>query len=180
MIYGGTISLPKSIGRKHIYEGYTEQDIHLDLAVNSPKRLIIVSAVGALNDNLEVGDIVKVKDLITVFYQSSTRGRNFTDLSQPFDRGLYNSFDLPEVTHAFMRGPRYETFADKRVLKLLGADVVGMSMTPEVIVCNRLGIPCVGLGIVTNKAFVKHSHVDVRRVVEESKEKLWTLVKSKL
>jgi purine-nucleoside phosphorylase len=60
-----------------------------------------------------------------------------------------------------MRGPHFETFADKKALRFLGADVVGMSTVPEIIMANHLGMEVLGLSLVTNLAFVKHDHKDV-------------------
>lgn len=167
MIYSGTIDYPKRIDRKHLYEGYSEDDIVKQLIIENPDKLIIVSAVGALNPRLKIGDIVMVKDLVTLFYQSDTNSREFTDLSEPFDINLMDKVHLPLMTHVYMRGPRYETFSDKKILTNLGCDIVGMSMLPEVIACNRLKIPCVGICLVTNLAFEKHDH---KYVLEESKK----------
>lgn len=160
MIYSGTIDIP-GIKRKHIYEGFTEDDIAHDLL--GVDRLVIVSAVGSLNSDLKVGDIVAIKDLITVFYQSTHIYRDFIDLNNPYEKT-----DLKEVTHVFVRGPHYETWADKRVLQNMGADVVGMSILPETIVCKRLGIPCIALGVVTNDPFVIHKHEDVVKATKNA------------
>lgn len=182
MIYAGTVDIPNAIKRKHFYEGYTETDIANDIKKEiefsefhgtRPDRLLIISAVGALNPDYKVGDIVVIRDLITLTYKSTYRGPSFVDMSKPFDKRLAKAvFDKYPNTkhgiHAFMRGPHYETFEDKLVLKKLGADVVGMSTTPEVIVANRLGIPCIALGLVTNLAFVKHSHEEVKKEVEKA------------
>lgn len=190
MIYAGTIDIPNAIKRKHFYEGYTETDIANDIKKEiefsefhgtKPDRLIIVSAVGGLNESFKVGDIVVIRDLITLTYKSTYRGASFVDMSQPIDKRLSKAvFDkFPSVRngiHAFMRGPHYETFEDKMVLKKLGADVVGMSTTPEVIVANRLGIPCIALGLVTNLAFVKHSHEEVKKEVEKAMPRVKEMV----
>ena len=81
-----------------------------------------------------------------------------------------------------MKGPHFETFADKIALRLLGADVVGMSTVPEVIMANHLGMQVLGLSLVTNLAFVKHDHKAVLAVVKNQEEKLrnffLTLIKS--
>lgn len=190
MIYAGTVDIPNAIKRKHFYEGYTETDIandikkamlFSDLHDYKKDRLIIVSAVGALNPSLKVGDVVVIRDLITITYRSTYKGASFVDMSKPFDIRLAKAvFDkYPETkngVHAFMRGPHYETFEDKLVLKTLGADVVGMSITPEVIVANRLKIPCIALGLVTNLAFVKHSHEEVKKEVEKAMPKVKEMV----
>lgn len=173
MIYSGTLNIENRIPRKHIYEGWTEYDIEKD--IKGADKLYIVSAVGSLNPHLKVGDIVMVKDLITLFYQSWRIGAEFTDMSKPFNEEMQNSIlkrypSMKQVTHVFMRGPRYETYADNKALMALGGDVVGMSMLPEVIVANKLKIPCVGLCVVTDDPFAYHSHEEVKRI-SESREK---------
>ena len=70
-------------------------------------------------------------------------------------------YPYQEGVYAYVKGPHYESFADKKALKALGADVVGMSICPEVIMANYLKMHCLGLSCVTNLAFVKHSHSDV-------------------
>jgi purine nucleoside phosphorylase len=172
MIYSGTIETD-GIKRQHIYEGASEIDIVED--IKRAKRLVVVSAVGSLNPRLTVGDAVLITDLITLFYKSTWNGPSFIDLSQPFDKNLTEKarkYIKKEAIHVFMRGPHYETFADKQALRMLGADVVGMSMTPEVISANRLGIPVVGIGIVTNDAFVKHSHEFVKSEADKAIAKM--------
>lgn len=179
MIYSGTFNINSSLKRRHIYEGYTEkeiaEDIKKNVALYEPDKLITISAVGALNPRLKVGELVLITDIITLFYQSTFKGASFVDLSNPFDNDLLDKikYEYPlinKVTHVFMRGPHYESWADKEALRLLGADTVGMSTIPEVIIANRIGLPVVSFGIITNMSFVKHNHAEVQKAVESIKK----------
>ncbi len=162
-------------GRFHIYEGFDSQDVVKPIQAFSKlgiKNLVITSASGGLNNNFKVGDIVVLSDILALFCKSPLVGDQFQDLSQPFDNDLRNKVikyatqnNIPfqkEGIYAYVRGPHFETFSDKKALKSLGADCVGMSTVPEVIMANFLGLTTLGLSCVTNLAFVKHSHEDVK------------------
>ena len=97
-------------------------------------------------------------------------GANFQDMSTAYDSKLQQlaikttaKLKLPHQkgVYIYYHGPQFETPSDKRALRLLGGDVVGMSTTPETIMAKHLGIKVLGLVLVTNLAFVKHNHLDV-------------------
>ena len=181
-------------GRLHMYEGYTAEEVTLPIRVFAEagmKRLLVTSAVGALNPKYTVGDFVIVQDLLTLFLalDNPVKGPVFTDMSEVFDEKWRQQaveacvkLKLPfqQGVHAFYHGPNFETPADKMALRNLGADICGMSMTPEVIMAKALGIKVLGLSLVTNLAFVKHAHKDVLAAANRSSKKMAALIKNVL
>lgn len=175
LIYGILAGKPVLIlaGRFHIYEGHSAQiatePIRL-LKKLGVETLITTAAVGGLNPKYKVGDFVVLSDLLTLLVPTPLVGANFQDMSQAFDIKLIGlakktiasqKLPLQSGVYFYYHGPNFETPADKRALRLLGGDVVGMSTAPETIMANHLGIKVLGLAFVTNLAFVKHSHLDV-------------------
>lgn len=175
LIYGVLAGKPVLIlaGRFHIYEGHSAQiatePIRL-LKKLGVKTLITTAAVGGLNPKYKVGDFVVLSDLLTLLLPSPLVGPKFQDMSAAFDPNLaalakktISQLKLPQQSgvYFYYPGPNFETPADKRALRLLGGDVVGMSTAPETIMANHLGIKVLGLTFVTNLAFVKHNHLDV-------------------
>lgn len=160
-------------GRFHLYEGYTPAEVTRPIEYLKKmgiKNLIITNAVGGLNPEYSVGDFVILSDMITLLTPTPLTGPKFQDLSQAFNLQLIKlartqAEKLKLRNHlgiyAYCHGPQFETPADKRALRILGADVVGMSNVPETIMANHLGIKVLGLAFVTNLAFVKHSHQQV-------------------
>ena len=173
-------------GRFHMYEGYNGYEVTKPIRVFAQaglKNLILTAASGALNENYRVGDFVILSDLISLFLtlDNPLVGPQFIDVSQVFDKDLRkkaieiaNKLKLPiqEGIYVYNHGPSFETPADKRTLKILGADVVGMSVVPETLVARSLNIKVLGLAFVTNLAFVKHDHLEVLAEAEKSGEKM--------
>lgn len=160
-------------GRFHLYEGYTPEEVTRPIKYLKKlgiENLIITNAVGGLNPKYQVGDFVILSDIFTLLSQTPLIGPKFQDMSQVFDLQLIKlartqAEKLKLKNHlgiyAYCHGPQFETPADKRALRILGADVVGMSNVPETIMANYLGIKVLSLAFVTNLAFVKHSHQEV-------------------
>ncbi|PIP53179.1 purine-nucleoside phosphorylase [Candidatus Beckwithbacteria bacterium CG23_combo_of_CG06-09_8_20_14_all_34_8] len=160
-------------GRFHTYEGYTSEEVTRPVqafAQLGVEQVILTSASGGLNGEYQVGDIVVLNDIMTIFCQSPIEGSDFVDLSQPFDPNLRhkaikicqkNQINWREGVYVYMRAPHFESFSDKRALTELGADCVGMSTVPETIMANKLGLKVLGLSCVTNLSFVKHDHKQV-------------------
>jgi purine-nucleoside phosphorylase len=156
-------------GRYHAYEGHS-----LDVVV-APVRilarlgvrvLVLTNAAGGLNAALEPGDLVLVDDHVNFMFRSPLVGpviggeERFLDMSAPYDRGLQElalaaaaerGVTLVRGTYAAVLGPSYETAAEVRMLRGLGADVVGMSTVPEVIAARANGLRCLAFSMVTNK-----------------------------
>jgi len=162
-------------GRFHTYEGLKSFEATTPIRVFGKcgiKKLILTAACGALNEKYKVGDFVIMNDVITLFLalDSPLIGPKFIDLSQIFNQdlinkakkvALINNINFHEGSYVYYHGPNYETPADKMALRFLGADVVGMSIVPEVLVARSLNIDVLGLAFVTNLAFVKHNHKEV-------------------
>lgn len=177
-------------GRFHMYEGYSGRQATLPIRVFGEvgvKQLVVTTAVGALNEKYRVGDLVVVSDLITIFLalDSPLSGPQFLDMSEVFSPRLRaiarevlvdNSIPFHEGVHVFYRGPQFESPADKMALRFLGADVTGMSLAPETILARWLKLDVLGLALVTNLAFVKHSADDVLAEAEKVREQLKTVL----
>lgn len=185
-------------GRVHYYEGYTMAQLAVPvqaLCAAGVKRLIITNASGGINENYSPGDIVVICDHIKLDLDSPLRGKNpnefgdrFFDMSAVYTPRLIEiaqkaakraGIDLPCGVYAYMGGPQFETPAEIRMLRLLGADLVGMSTVPEVITAAHCGMQTLGLSCVTNMAAgMKNGGLNrgvienAERLLEEKLEKL--------
>lgn len=178
-------------GRFHLYEGYTPEEVTNPIrlfATMGVKNLITTAACGALNESYRVGDVVILSDVLTLFLslKNPLVGPQFIDMSNPYDIKLrkkaveicqQKSIPFKEGVYAFYHGPNFESPADKKALKILGADVCGMSSVPELLVAKSLGIKTLGLAFVTNLAFVKHDHKEVLKEAERGSTRMSTLLK---
>jgi purine-nucleoside phosphorylase len=177
-------------GRFHLYEGYTaaEATLPIKLFVQAGvKAIVVTSASGALNPEYKVGDFVVLADLLTLFLRSNPLlGPQFLDMSSVFDPGWQakakeviegSGFTPRSGVYAYVPGPHFETPTDKRALLGLGADCVGMSTVPEVIMAKQMGAKVLGLSLITNLAFVKHDHKDVMAAAERAREQMAQVIK---
>jgi len=157
-------------GRFHYYEGYSSDVVSAPVRVAATlgvRGFVFTNAAGAIRTDLEPGDLVLLADHINLMFRSPLVGpvrsgeARFPDMSAAYDPDLRRlAIDaaqelgaaLEEGTYAAVLGPAYETPAEIRMLAGLGADVVGMSTVPEVIVARALGLRCVALSVVTNQA----------------------------
>lgn len=187
-VIGGTKVVFMS-GRFHLYEGYSGTVATEPLALlhnAGVRRVVITSASGALNPDYRVGDTVVLSDVLTLFLKSHPLvGPDFVDMSSVFDPAwrqhtlsVLKARDIVprEGVYAYMSGPHYETPADKRALAQLGADCVGMSTVPELLRARSLGMQVLGLSLITNLAFVKHSHQEVVAAANASSEQMAELI----
>lgn len=176
-------------GRFHLYEGYTGSEAVNPIAILAKEgitKIVITSASGALNPKYNVGDFVILSDILTLFLKSSPLiGPEFIDMSRVFedewrDKAITACKSLKlryhEGIYAYMTGPHYETPADKRALRILGADCVGMSTVPEILMARKLKLEILGLSFITNLAFVKHDHRDVIAAAEAGAAKMAELI----
>ncbi len=157
-------------GRFHLYEGYNFIDITYPIRVIHGlgiKKLFISNAAGAINLDFKKGEIMLIEDHINLqggsplaFKNVGEFGDRFTDMSEPYDpemRGVIeeiageHSIPLQKGVYASVVGPQLETKAEYRMLKILGADAVGMSTVPEVIVANHLRLPIVAVSVLTDE-----------------------------
>jgi purine-nucleoside phosphorylase len=156
-------------GRVHYYEGYSMKEITFPIRIMQAfgiKKLILTNACGGLNPELNVGDLVLIKDHINLIGDSPLRGKNydtlgprFPDLSKSYDPQLIEiaenvanqqGIKLPKGIYAIVSGPCYETEAEANFLRIIGADTVGMSTVPECIIANHAGIKVLGISCVTD------------------------------
>jgi len=159
-------------GRFHMYEGYPLDLITLPVRVfkaMGAKLLVVSNACGGMNPYYKCGDIMIIEDQINLMGGNPLIGINddrlgprFPDMSQPYDRGLVDralkvarAQDIVAHKGVFVAvsGPNLETRAEYRFLRLIGADVVGMSTVPEVIVAVHAGLKVVGFSIITDMCF---------------------------
>lgn len=158
-------------GRFHYYEGYSMQEITYPIRIMrllGVKVLILSNAAGALNlDKVRKGDVMIIEDHINLLPDNPLRGRNldalgprFPDMSEPYSRLLIEKakkigkelgLNLKEGVYVAVQGPNLETRAEYRFLRIIGADVVGMSTVPEVIVANHMGMKCFAVSVVTDE-----------------------------
>jgi len=184
LVFGflGTVRVVLMVGRMHYYEGHSIDRITYPVRVFrllGIKTIILTSAAGGLNPEYEVGDIVVLHDHLFLAGLAGIhplRGPNvdefglrFPPLSDAYDLGLRRSAHaawkksgvaksrrrLHEGVYAFVAGPSYETRAECRMLHGLGADLVGMSTVPEVIVARHAGIRVLAMSLVTNNAVLE-------------------------
>jgi len=158
-------------GRFHYYEGYEIKDVVMPVRMFKKlgvKNLIVTNAAGGLNTAFQPGDLMVIKDHISLFAPSPLRGKNLTeygtrfpDMTKTYNRVLIElafnvshelGIKLKEGVYAFVQGPMYETPAEIRALGILGADAVGMSTVPEVITANHSGMNVLGISCITNMA----------------------------
>jgi purine-nucleoside phosphorylase len=157
-------------GRFHLYEGYTLQEITFPIRVLQSlgiKKLFISNAAGGINLNFKKGDLMLIEDHINLqggsplaFKNVSDFGERFTDMCEPYDLELRNkaieiarkhNIQLYSGVYAAVVGPQLETKAEYRMLKIIGADAVGMSTVPEVIVANHLNLKVLAISVLTDE-----------------------------
>lgn len=172
LIYG-TLEGKKVIimqGRFHIYEGYTLRDVTFPVRVMhllGINKLLVSNASGAINLNFKKGEIMLIDDHINLqgssplaFRGVEKMGERFVDMSAPYDTEMNKKLQeiaseknitLHKGVYASVVGPQLETRAEYRYLKIIGADAVGMSTVPEVIVANHLKIPVTAVSVLTDE-----------------------------
>lgn len=203
MIFG-TLS-GKSIvamaGRFHYYEGYSPQQVAFPIRVIHRlgiKNLLLSNAAGGMNIKFKVGDLVVIRDHISLFIQNPLIGPNsyelgprFPDMSAPYDGDLRTNlinigkdlgFTVHEGVYAGVTGPTFETRAEYKMLHLLGADLVGMSTVQEVIAARHLGIRVAALSVITDLGIREENnlitHEEVLQAANESEPKLTAMFKA--
>jgi purine-nucleoside phosphorylase len=167
----GPVTVAVLQGRVHGYEGWSAQDVAFGartLCLLGVRALVVTNASGGVNPELAPGDLVRIEDHVNLSGQNPLAGRNddrlgprFPDLTHAYDPRLGASLDataarlgipLKRGVYACMAGPSYETPAEIRMLRTLGADLVGMSTVWEAIAARHLGAEVLALSLVTNLA----------------------------
>ena len=157
-------------GRFHVYEGYTLQDVTFPVRIMEKlgiKTLLVSNAAGAINLGFKKGELMLIDDHINLqggsplaFKGVSDLGERFTDMSAPYNPEINAKFEsiatehnitLHKGVYASVVGPQLETRAEYRMLKIIGADAVGMSTVPEIIVANHLGLKAAAVSVLTDE-----------------------------
>lgn len=187
-------------GRFHYYEGYDISQVTYPVRIMKMlgvEKLVVTNAAGGINVNFEAGDLMLITDHINLTGTNPLVGKNiselgprFPDMSEAYSKELRKiAFNvatklkivLEEGVYAGLMGPSYETPAEIRYLRIIGADAVGMSTVPEVIIANHCGLKVLGISCITNMAAgvldTKLSHDEVMETAEKVKEQFIGLVK---
>ncbi|RMF57424.1 MAG: purine-nucleoside phosphorylase [Calditrichaeota bacterium] len=187
-------------GRIHAYEGYPLAQVTFPvqlMAALGVKTLIVTNAAGGINRNFAPGDLMLITDHINLMLDNpligpndETLGPRFPDMSQPYDSELQSlaetvalelGIKLQKGVLGALKGPTYETAAEVRMLRALGADAGTMSTVPEVIVAAYRGLRVLGISCITNLATgistTKLSHEEVTEVADMVKNKFSSLIK---
>lgn len=173
LILGRVNGIPVAVmqGRVHYYEGYSMEEVLFlprVLARLGARRMIVTNAAGSVNTDFTPGDLMLITDHVNLFGVNPLRGANidelgvrFPDLSDAYSHRLRDivhriakeqKTELKEGVYFGLCGPTYETPAEIRMYRALGADAVGMSTVPEVIAFNHMGVEVVGISCITNMA----------------------------
>lgn len=187
-------------GRTHYYEGYSMEEITFSvriLAALGVKTLVVTNAAGGVNTSFKPGDLMLISEHINWFFNSPLRGINdhklgprFPDMEDCYSKrlidlaervGLESGIALRKGVYLGSSGPTYETPAEVRMFRTLGADAVGMSTVPEVIVAKHEQLDVLGITCITNHAAglssERLSHAEVTETANRVKKDFQNLVK---
>lgn len=201
LLLGYLKGLPVAVmqGRVHFYEGYSMAEITFPIRVLGElgiKALVVTNASGGINLEITPGSIVALSDHINfmgtnplIGVNNDEWGTRFPDMSMPYDmdfRKLLLSIakkegiEVKEGVYIAFSGPSFETPAEVRMARTLGADIVGMSTVPEVIAANHMGIPVLGLSCAANYGSgitdKKLTHKDVLEVISHASDHMALLI----
>ncbi|GMR13717.1 MAG: purine-nucleoside phosphorylase [Gemmatimonadota bacterium] len=197
----GGVAVVVMQGRFHSYEGYSLQEVTFPVRVMGAlgaDTLVVSGAVGGMNPLWDLGDLVLIDDHINLLGENPLTGPNldalgprFPDMSRPYDPELQEiaissamelGIPLRRGVYVAVAGPNLETRAEYRMLRRIGADVVGMSTVPEVIVARHQGLRVMGLAIITDSCFPDALEVaDVQKIIAtatSAEPKLTSLIRT--
>ena len=187
-------------GRFHYYEGYSTQEVVFPIRVLKflgIETLLISNAAGGTNTTFQVGDLMIIKDHISMLTLNPLLGKNvesfgprFPDMSEPYKKYLAkivkkiaeeNNIELREGIYVGVTGPSFETRAEYKMLGMLGGDAVGMSTVQEVIAAVHMGLPVFAMSVITDigirKEENKITHEEVLKAAKDAQPKLTLLFK---
>ena len=181
-------------GRVHFYEGYSAQHLTLPIRVMGllgVKTLLVTNAAGGINQNFQKGDLMLIADqlnMVGLGGHHPLRGPNLAEFGPRFPSMTHAyapellalarrvaarlNLSLQEGVYAYVAGPAFESPAELRFLKAIGADAVGMSTVPEVIIANHGGLRVLGLSSITNMTIQ-----EINSVLETTEEETWETIK---
>jgi purine-nucleoside phosphorylase len=187
-------------GRFHYYEGYTVEEVVFPIRVMKflgIQTLLLSNAAGGMNIDFEVGDLMLIKDHISLFTPNPLIGKNldelgprFPDMSEPYSKKLIaasksiakaKGIDLKEGVYCGVTGPTFETRAEYKFLHTIGADAVGMSTVQEVIVAVHMGMTVFAISVITDLGIREEeniiTHAEVLEAASKAEPKLTYLFK---
>ena len=187
-------------GRFHYYEGYDMKAVTFPVRVMHAlgiKTLFLSNASGGVNPDFEIGDLMIITDHINVFPEHPLRGKNFNelgtrfpDMSEAYSPELIkkalaiakeNNIKVQRGVYVGTQGPTFETPAEYKMFHILGADAVGMSTVPEVIVANHCGIKVFGVSVITDLGvegkIVEVSHEEVQKAADEAQPRMTEIMR---
>lgn len=199
----GTIAGKKVIamqGRFHYYEGYKMQEVTFPVRVMKylgVEKLIVSNASGGVNPAYTVGDIVIIHDHINLMPEHPLRGQNdnrfgprFVNMSEPYSRKMIAKakevaakleIEVKDGIYLSLQGPTFETLAEYHMVKVLGADCVGMSTVPEVIVARHMEMECFGVSVITDMGDAESiedvNHEEVLQAAKKAEPKVRRFIK---
>jgi purine-nucleoside phosphorylase len=200
----GTIGTKKVLamrGRFHFYEGWTMEQTIFPVRVMKylgVENLIVSNASGGVNPAFKVGDIMIITDHINLMPQHPLHGKNderfgprFVDMHEAYSKKMIAKMEsvaeklnipVQKGIYLALQGPTFETPAEYKMVKILGADAVGMSTVPEVIVAKHMGMTCFGVSVITDlgvEGIVEAvSHEEVQKAAKGSEKNLGKLVEA--
>ena len=199
----GTIQGKKVVamqGRFHYYEGYDMKQVTFPIRVMKylgVEKLVVSNASGGVNSNYKVGSIVIIKDHINMMPEHPLRGKNddrfgprFVNMSEPYSRKMMAKakeiasdldIQIQDGVYLGLQGPTFETLSEYRMVKILGADCVGMSTVPEVIVASHMGLETFGISVITDmgneESIDAITHAEVLEAASKAEPDVRSLIK---
>ena len=185
-------------GRFHYYEGYDMKEVTFPVRVMKEigiKTLFVSNACGGMNPDFSIGDLMIITDHINFFPEHPLRGKNiygdrFPDMSEPYNHKLIAkakeiakelNIKVQQGVYLGTQGPTFETPAEYRMFHIWGADAVGMSTVPEVIVANHSGIKVFGCSVITDLGvegkIVEASHEEVQKAADAAQPKMTAIMR---
>ena len=197
LVFGGLAGkkVVAMAGRFHFYEGYGPKQVAYPVRVMKMlgiHTLLVSNAAGGVNPSFKVGDLMIIRDHISLFVQNPLIGANeedlgtrFPDMSEPYDKkliakakqiGIDYGFNLREGVYTGLTGPSFETRAEYKLIKILGGDAVGMSTVQEVITAVHAGLSVFAASVITNMGIREEentmTHEEVLALAKEAEPKL--------
>ena len=199
----GTIGDKKVVamqGRFHFYEGYSMTEVTFPVRVMKflgVEKLVVSNASGGVNPSYKVGSVVMITDHINMTPEHPLRGKNderfgprFVNMSEPYSRKMIAkatelakelNIEVHKGIYLGLQGPTFETLAEYKMVKILGADCVGMSTVPEVIVARHMDLETFGISVITDmgneESIGTISHDEVLEAAKKAEPKVRSLIK---
>ncbi|CAM4157493.1 MULTISPECIES: purine-nucleoside phosphorylase [Flavobacterium] len=188
-------------GRFHYYEGYDMKQVTFPIRVMKQlgiEKLIVSNASGGVNPVFQVGDIMIIKDHVNMMPEHPLRGFNderfgprFVNMSEPYSKDMIAkakmiaktlNIAVQEGVYLGLQGPTFETLAEYKMVKNIGADCVGMSTVPEVIVAKHMNMDCFGISVITDmgneESIEEVNHEEVLEAAKKAEPHVRNLIKN--